>query len=180
MDKPKILLHICCAPDATTVAERLAGEYQVLGYFQNDNIYPQAEYRLRLKNAERVAEALGFALVPAAFHPDAWDAAVAGLEGEPERGKRCEACFRHNLGATAAKARELGVPYFATTLTISPHKDAALIFRIGRELAQRHGVQFLEMDFKKQDGFKRSLEWSRELALYRQNYCGCQYSQRTK
>ncbi len=180
MDKPKILLHICCAPDATAVVERLSAEYDVYGYFHNDNIYPEGEYYRRLENAERVAAALGFPLVAAPYQPRSWDAAVAGLEQEPERGGRCAACFCHNLNATAAKARELGLPWFTTTLTISPHKDAATIFRTGREAAQRHGVQFLEMDFKKQDGFKRSLEWSRRLELYRQNYCGCQYSQRTK
>lgn len=180
MEKPKILLHICCAPDATAAVERLAGDYEVMGFFHNDNLHPEAEYFLRLQNAERVAAALGFALVPAGYQPAAWDAAVVGLENEPERGRRCEACFRHNLGATAAKARELGVPFFTTTLTISPHKDAALIFHIGRDLAQRHGVRFLEMDFKKQDGFKHSLEWSRKLGLYRQNYCGCKYSRRPK
>lgn len=180
MDKPKILLHICCAPDATAAVERLAREYEVCGFFQNDNLYPEAEYRLRLNNAERVAAVLGFTLVPAVFHPEAWEQAVAGLEDEPERGKRCEACFRHNLTATAAKARELGLPWFTTTLTISPHKDANLIFSIGREVGEQQGVRFLAADFKKQDGFKRSLEWSRRLELYRQNYCGCQYSQRTK
>jgi epoxyqueuosine reductase len=176
MDKPKILLHICCAPDATATVERLSGEYDVSGYFQNDNIYPEAEYHRRLNHAERVAAALGFPLVPAPYHPGSWDAAVTGLEREPERGRRCEACLRHNLAATAAKARELGIPFFTTTLTISPHKDADLIFRVGREIGQQQGVRFLEKDFKKQDGFKRSLEWSRRLDLYRQHYCGCRYS----
>ncbi|MEW6516510.1 MAG: epoxyqueuosine reductase QueH [candidate division FCPU426 bacterium] len=178
MGKSKVLLHICCAPDATATVERLRAEYDVLGYFQNDNIHPPEEFSRRLDNAERVAVALGFPLVPAGYHPEAWQTAVAGWEDEPERGRRCEACFRHNLAATAAKARELNIPAFATTLTISPHKDAALIFRLGRELARQQGVRFLEMDFKKQDGFKRSLEWSRQLGLYRQNYCGCRYSSR--
>jgi predicted adenine nucleotide alpha hydrolase (AANH) superfamily ATPase len=173
---PKVLLHICCAPDATAVFERLAPEHEVLGFFHGPNIHPPEEYVLRLDNARRVAEALGFRLLLAPYSPEAWDQDVRGLEQEPERGRRCEACFQHNLRATAAKARELGIPAFTTTLTISPHKDAAKIFAAGRAAGAEYGVEFLELDFKKRDGFKRSLELSRELGLYRQAYCGCRYS----
>lgn len=178
--KPRVLLHICCAPDATAVFERLAPDYDVIGYFRNDNIHPPEEYALRLANAEKVAAALGFRLEPAPYDPRAWDRAVTGLEDEPERGRRCEVCFRHNLTATALAARALGIPAFTTTLTLSPHKSSALLFAIGRGLAQETGVEFLEIDFKKRDGFKRSLAMSRELELYRQNYCGCRYSVRSE
>lgn len=176
--KPKVLLHICCAPDATAAFERLSPDYEVLGFFQNDNIFPPEEYDLRLRNAERVASAMGFALVPAGYAPATWTSAVRGLEREPERGRRCAVCFRHNLTAAAVRARALGIGAFTTTLTISPHKDSKLIFQIGREIGREQGVGFLEIDFKKQDGFKRSLEWSRRLELYRQNYCGCEFSRR--
>jgi epoxyqueuosine reductase len=176
--KPKVLLHMCCAPDATAAYERLAPEYEVVGYFHNDNIYPPEEFELRRVNAEKTAAVLGFRLEPAEYQPAAWDRAVAGLESEPERGRRCEVCFRHNLAAAAAKAKALGIPFFTTTLTISPHKSSALLCEIGRTAAAAHGVQFLALDFKKRDGFKRSLELSRQLGLYRQNYCGCRYSKR--
>jgi predicted adenine nucleotide alpha hydrolase (AANH) superfamily ATPase len=178
-NRSRVLLHICCAPDATACYERLAPEHEVVGYFYNDNLYPPEEHALRLANAERVAQALGFRLEPAAYAPTAWDRAVQGLESEPERGPRCEACFLHNLSATAAKARELGLECFTSTLTISPHKDTAKVFAAGRAAADRHGVKFLELDFKKRDGFRRSLELSRQLNLYRQNYCGCRYSERS-
>jgi predicted adenine nucleotide alpha hydrolase (AANH) superfamily ATPase len=176
--RPPVLLHICCAPDATAAAERLAPAYEVLGYFHGPNIHPREEYLLRLDNARRVAETLGFRLLPASYAPEAWDEAVRGLEQEPEGGRRCEACFRHNLTATAAKAKELGVPSFTTTLTISPHKDAAKVFAAGRAAGREHGVEFLELDFKKKDGFRRSLEISKALGLYRQRTCGCRYSAR--
>lgn len=178
--KPRILLHICCAPDATAVFERLAPEYDVTGYFRNDNIYPPEEYALRLAQAEKVAAAMGFGLEPAEYDPAAWDRAVLGLEAEPERGRRCAACFRHNLRAAAARAKALGIGIFTTTLTISPHKSSTLIFEVGREIARTYGVEFLERDFKKQDGFKRSLELSRQFGLYRQNYCECKHSLRQK
>lgn len=174
--RPKVLLHICCAPDATAVIERLTPEHEVLGFFHGPNIHPPEEYALRLDATRKAAAALGFPLVETDYAPERWDEAVHGLENEPERGQRCEACFRHNLMATAAKARELGIGAFTTTLTISPHKDEALVFAAGRDAAREHGVAFLELDFKKRDGFKRSLDLSRELGLYRQNYCGCRYS----
>jgi len=176
--KPKTLLHICCAPDATATAERLAKEYAVVGYFRNDNIYPPAEHALRLAHTERVAATQGFTLEPAEYCPETWAEAVRGLENEPERGRRCAVCFGHNLAAAAAKARALGIASFTTTLTISPHKNSKLIFEIGRDIGRAHGVNFLEIDFKKQDGFKRSLELCKQLELYRQNYCGCKYSKR--
>jgi len=177
-DLPRLLLHICCAPDSTAVFERLAAEYEVMGFFHNANIFPPEEYTHRAQEAEKVGRVMGFVLEPAPYLPEVWNQAVAGLEHEPERGARCAVCFRHNLMAAAAKAKEVGIPVFATTLTISPHKSSALIFEIGRAAAAAHGVQFLERDFKKKDGFKRSLELSKQLNLYRQNYCGCKYSLR--
>jgi predicted adenine nucleotide alpha hydrolase (AANH) superfamily ATPase len=156
----------------------MAPEYQVTGYFHNPNIAPPEEYTKRLQETERVAMEMGFLLEPAPFLPEAWDEAVRGYEDEPEGGERCFHCFRHNLRATAQKARELGIERITTTLTISPHKKSAKVFAAGREAAQEFGVEFLEMDFKKQNGFKRSLELCKAMNVYRQNYCGCKYSQR--
>jgi predicted adenine nucleotide alpha hydrolase (AANH) superfamily ATPase len=177
-DLPRLLLHICCAPDSTAVFERLAPEYAVVGYFHNGNIFPAEEYEKRLNETRRAGAELGFGLETSVYAPAAWDDAVKGLENEPETGARCGVCFQHNLMAAAAKARELGIALFTTTLTISPHKSSPRIFEVGRAAAAAQGVQFLEIDFKKKDGFKRSLELSKQLNLYRQNYCGCKYSMR--
>lgn len=176
--KPLILLHICCAPDATAVFERLREKYSVVGYFHNPNIHPEEEYRKRLKEAKYVAKTMNFPLEIPPYNPQKWFAAVKGLEQEPERGKRCQACFRFNLRATAKKAQEKGIPYFSTTLTISPHKKTADIFEAGKEASSEFELEFLAFDFKKKDGFKRSLIISREMNLYRQNYCGCCFSLR--
>jgi len=174
--KLKTLLHICCAPDSTAVFERLKPEYEVIGFFHNPNIFPEAEYKKRLEEAEYVARKLKFKLVVPAYAPEKWENAVKGLEAEPEKGKRCNVCFRFNLEATAKKAKSMGIPFFTTTLSISPHKVTEMIFKAGRDAAIKYGLKFLEFDFKKKDGFKRSLELSREMNLYRQNYCGCRYS----
>jgi len=176
LEKPFILLHVCCAPDATAVFERLREKYTVIGFFHNPNIHPEEEYRKRLKDAVYVAETMNFPLEIPAYNPQEWLDAVKGLEQEPERGKRCRICFRFNLLATAKKAHERRIPYFTTTLTISPHKNTADIFEAGKEAAAEFGSEFVAVDFKKKDGFKRSLILSREMNLYRQNYCGCCFS----
>jgi predicted adenine nucleotide alpha hydrolase (AANH) superfamily ATPase len=176
--KTTILLHICCAPDATASFERLHPDYNVVGFFHNPNIHPEQEYKKRLREAQTVAERMGFDLILPPYKPEEWLREVKGLEAEPEKGKRCEACFRFNLRATAQKAAELGIPYFTTTLSISPHKNSEVIFSIAKEAAEEFEVEFLQENFKKKDGFKRSLDLARELDLYRQNYCGCRFSQR--
>lgn len=175
-NKPGVLLHICCAPDSTAVYERLSPDFEVFGFFHNPNIHPANEYRKRLTEARSVARELGFPLVETAFDPKSWNRAVMGMEGEPEGGDRCAVCFRLNLRAAARKAQELGIPFFTTTLTISPHKDSERILKIGRETGLEFGVSFLGENFKKKGGFRRSLELSRDLGLYRQSYCGCRFS----
>ncbi len=174
--KPQALLHICCAPDSTAVFERLKEEYEVIGFFHNPNIFPEAEYKKRLEEAEYVARKLKFKIVVPGYAQQEWGQAVKDLEAEPEKGKRCDVCFRFNLQATAKKAIGMGIPFFTTTLTISPHKITEMIFKAGRDAAMKYGLKFLELDFKKKEGFKRSLELSREMNLYRQNYCGCRHS----
>jgi predicted adenine nucleotide alpha hydrolase (AANH) superfamily ATPase len=150
----------------------------VTGFFHNPNIHPEKEYRRRLAEAEAVGRAMGFPLLHPRYHPGAWHQAVKGLESEPEGGLRCVVCFRLNLRAAARKACELGLPLFTTTLTLSPHKPSDRIMTIGNEAGEEFGVLFLAEDFKKRDGFKRSLDLSREMRLYRQHYCGCRYSLR--
>jgi len=174
--KSKVLLHICCAPDATTVIERLCSHYEVVGFFHNPNIFPQEEYEKRGREARKLADAMGFLLIVPPYQPEEWNEEVKGLENVPEKGQRCEVCFRFNLRRTARKACEMNISSFTTTLTISPHKDSHCIMQIGEAAAVEYGIHFLSIDFKKKNGFQRSLELSRKFNLYRQNYCGCRYS----
>jgi predicted adenine nucleotide alpha hydrolase (AANH) superfamily ATPase len=174
----KIVLHVCCGVCAAGVVERLASEgHQVLGLFYNPNIYPQEEYERRLEVAQKVAKELGFPLEIASYTPQEWFRETRGLESEPEGGRRCEVCFRLRLKRTCLYIEGQGWDAFTTTLTISPHKSAEMINRVGREIG---GERFLVRDFKKQEGFKRTVELAWEWGLYRQNYCGCIYSMRSK
>lgn len=172
----KLLLHVCCIGCGAHVAEELGKDYQIVLYFYNQNIFPESEYKKRLEEAERVAKKFKLKLVIGKYNHSTWLELVKGLEGEPERGRRCLLCYRERLDMAAKFAGENGFDYFATTLTTSPHKDAEAINRIGRELAEKYGVKFLDKDFKKQDGFKKSCALSKELGLYRQDYCGCEFS----
>jgi len=176
----KLLLHVCCAPCATAPIERLRsrGRYEITAFFYNPNIYPRREYELRLDQARRLCLSVGMELAIGPYEPDRFDAAVAGLEDEPEGGRRCRRCFELRLTETARYARLHGFEVFAATLTVSPHKSAKLINELGAAAAGKEGLEFLAEDFKKRDGFRRSVELSREHDLYRQNYCGCRHSMR--
>lgn len=178
--KPKVLLHICCAPDATATVEQLTTDYDVIGFFHNPNIQPEAEFQRRLHDAHLISQTMGFQLMVPLYQADDWFRHVRGLENEPEKGKRCLACYEFNLQATAEKAAELDIPFFTTTLTISPHKRAAAIMTAGQAAAKKWQTSFLPIDFKKNDGFKRSLVLSKQLKLYRQNYCGCKFTLRVQ
>ena len=172
----KIVLHICCAICAAGVVERLTSEgHEVLGLFYNPNIHPQEEYERRLEAARKVAEKLDFPLEEGPYTPEEWLAETSSLKNEPEGGKRCEVCFRLRLEKTYLYLQNCGWDAFTTTLTISSHKSADVINRLGREVG---GDRFLARDFKKKAGFQRATELAREWALYRQNYCGCLYSMR--
>ena len=176
--KQSLLLHTCCGPCATHVIELLLQDYHVTAYFYNPNIQPEEEYLKRLGAIEQYCSAKGIALLKGPYESKKWMDMAVGLQDEPEGGKRCEACFSLRLEETARFARENGFTIFATTLTISPHKDAAVVNNAGREAAKKSGVQFLEADFKKGDGYRKSCELSKRLGLYRQSYCGCLYSKR--
>lgn len=177
-DGEELLVHICCGPDAAYGLFALADRYRVSGWFFNPNIHPREEYDRRLEAVFRLREALPFPLEVASGGEEAWEDAVRGLEGEPEKGRRCEACIRMRMRRAAAEAKRRGIPNVATVLTVSPKKDAAMVNRIGREEAEEAGVSFLEADLKKRDGFRKSVETSKRLGLYRQNYCGCRFSVR--
>ncbi len=175
----RLLLHICCAPDATVAFERLRQYGDVVGLFYNPNIEPLAEYRLREAETAKLSALQGVEYIEEPPDREGWLKSVAGCEDEPERGERCRRCIAHRLEVTARKAVQIGIPTFATTLTVSPHKDVEFIHQTGREIAARVGLEYLNETLRKQDGFRRSVELSRQFELYRQNYCGCRWSMLT-
>lgn len=175
--KKKLLLHICCAPDATVPWPALSAEgYDAAGFFYGSNIHPREEYEKRAEAVRLLAAEENAAVFFESYDPESWFAAVRGLENEPERGRRCAKCFERQLSAAAAYAAECGFTHLCTTLTISPHKDAALINETGAKAAAENGLVWVEKIWRKKDGFKRSVTRSKELGLYRQNYCGCVFS----
>lgn len=174
--KPTLLLHSCCAPCSSACLERLAGAFDLTVYYYNPNIDGAAEYEKRSGEQERLCAAFGVKVIVENYNPEEFYSAVAGLEDQPEGGKRCEKCFYLRLYKTALYAREKGFDYFSTTLTLSPLKNAELLNEIGNTVAQKSGVRFLPSDFKKRGGYLRSVELSAEYGLYRQNYCGCVFS----
>jgi hypothetical protein len=175
-NKKKLLLHTCCAPCSPHVIETLGKEFDVCTFFYNPNIHPLEEYQLRLKEMEGFLDTVSVGLIVGAYDADQWFQAVAGMEHEEEGGRRCELCYRMRLEKTVSVAHAQGFQQVTTTLTVSPHKKATIINRIGRELTATGDVTFYEADFKKRDGFKKSCELSRKHGFYRQNYCGCIYS----
>ncbi len=175
--RPRLLLHSCCGPCSSYVLEYLTQYFEVYLSYYNPNIQPEAEYELRLANQLKVLSHMpGVTLVPCEYDGEAYAGAVAGLESEPEGGARCTRCFELRLDFAARECKRLGCGFFSTTLTVSPHKDAQRINAIGEALAEKYGVKWLPGDFKKRDGYRRSIELSHEFGLYRQNYCGCLYS----
>jgi predicted adenine nucleotide alpha hydrolase (AANH) superfamily ATPase len=176
MPKPRLLVHACCAPDALYVFGALQDAWDVTGFFSNSNIQPVEEYALRLEEARRVSGALGVGLIEDAYDPEGWLRLTRKFKDEPERGRRCDVCYAVRLARAAERAARGGFDAFTTVMTVSPHKKASVLFRIGRQFGARFGVAFVEADFKKKDGFKKSVELSRARGLYRQDYCGCVYS----
>lgn len=170
-DRPKLLLHACCAPCSSYCLEYLADHFDITLFYYNPNIMPREEYELRLEQFEKLRR-YPFRLIAGEYENDVYLAAVAGREKDREGGERCGLCFRLRLEKTAALAAG-AYDYFATTLTISPHKNADTINRIGAEYGEKYGVSWLYSDFKKRDGYKRSIQLCQELGIYRQTYCGC-------
>lgn len=176
MKKQNLLVHICCAPDALYVMDSLRKNYELKGYFYNPNIHPYKEYKLRLMDTRKVAGIVPFDLIEEEYDEKRWFHITEKFKEEPEKGRRCDVCYAMRLKKTALRASELDFDMFTTVMSLSPWKKADVINRVGRMLAQRNNIKFLEADFKKKDGFKKSVELSKKHALYRQGYCGCAYS----
>lgn len=175
--RPTLLLHSCCGPCSSYVLEYLTQYFEVYLSYYNPNIQPRSEYDKRLENQKLVLEHIpGVTLAECGYDGEAYSAAVAGLESEPEGGARCTECFRLRLDFAAREAARLECEYCCTTLSVSPHKDAQRINALGYEICAKYGVKWLPGDFKKRNGYKRSIELSNEYGLYRQDYCGCLYS----
>ncbi len=178
-NKPKLLLHVCCAPCLCGVIDRVIDKFDVTLFFYNPNIMPNAEFDKRLSALkEMLTHYLGTKLIVPDQNEQEFLAVANGLENEKEGGARCTKCFELRLSKTAEYLSNHTdeYDYFATTLTVSPHKNAPLINKIGNEIAEKFGVKYLESDFKKQNGFLLSTTLSKELGIYRQDYCGCEFS----
>lgn len=170
----RILVHVCCGPCATSSIERLLEEgYEPVLFFSNSNIFPNEEFLKRYENLLIVAQHHNLEVIIDSWDHDQWLEWIKGLENEPEHGARCSRCFRFNLLRTEKKAKELSILLFCTTLTVSRFKKSATIFAMGEDLEG-----FEPIDFKKKDGFTKSVKLAKEMNLYRQEYCGCEFSWR--
>ena len=175
----KLLLHSCCAPCSSYCLKETAKAFRVTVFYYNPNLDCEAEYVKRKSEQLRFLRETGYAdFLDCDYSPEEFAEAVEGYEQEPEGGARCSRCFRLRLEKTARAAKAGGFDYFGTTLTVSPLKNAALINEIGYELQDLYGVKYLPSDFKKRGGYYESVALSKQYGLYRQNYCGCVYSQR--
>ncbi len=178
---PSLLLHSCCAPCSSYCIEYLSQYFNITVFYYNPNIYPEAEYEKRKAEQKRFISEIKthypVKLLDCDFESESFYSAIKGLENAREGGERCFICYGLRLEKTAIQAKENKFDYFTTTLTISPLKNAEKINEIGEKLSQKYNVNFLPSDFKKKEGYKRSIELSREYNLYRQNYCGCVFSQ---
>jgi len=177
--KPKLLLHSCCAPCSTTVIERLKEHFDITIIYYNPNIEPIEEYEKRKQEQIKIIKEYNLNILDCDYDNQLFHNMSKGLENEPEKGIRCHKCYRLRLDYTAKKAKESNFEYFGTTLTVSPYKLSNIINEIGLDLEKTYNVKFLVSDFKKQNGYKRSIELSNIYNLYRQNYCGCIYSKRS-
>lgn len=183
-DVPKLFLHSCCAPCSSYTLEYLNNYFDITVYYFNPNISPKAEFDKRYAEQKRLIEALPskhpIKLVCGEYDYNDFLKIAKGYENVPEGGERCFRCYRMRLESTAKLAKEQGFDYFCTTLSISPLKNSQKINEIGYEVAEKYGIKWLPSDFKKKEGYKRSIELSREYQLYRQNFCGCVFSKESK
>lgn len=177
--KPKLLLHSCCAPCSTTVIERLKSYFDITIIYYNPNIEPFEEYEKRKQEQIKIIEKYNLKYLDCDYDNELFHKMSLGLEHEPEKGIRCHKCYRLRLNYVASKAIDNGFEYFGTTLTVSPYKLSNVINEIGKELENIYNVKYLVSDFKKNNGYKKSIELSKKYGLYRQNYCGCIYSRKS-
>ena len=179
-ETPSLLLHSCCAPCSSYVLEYLAPYFNICDFYYNPNISPKKEYEDRKEELVRLIGEMGLStqvtFLEGTYQPEDFFAMAKGLENLPEGGERCFKCYEMRLRESAKIAAEQGAEYFATTLTISPLKNAQKLNELGERLAGEYGVKYLPSDFKKKNGYKRSVELSAQYELYRQNYCGCVFS----
>lgn len=180
----KLLLHACCAPCSSAVLERIGNFFEITVLYYNPNITNKKEYLKRVEELKKFISKIKtkyrIQLIEGNYDPNDFFKISKGLENEPERGKRCYKCYELRLEKTAQIAEKLNYPYFCTTLTLSPHKNANWINEIGESLDKKYNVNYLYSDFKKKNGYKRSIELSKKYNLYRQDYCGCIYSYKDK
>ena len=176
----RLLLHSCCGPCSSYVLDVLTKHFDVTLLYYNPNIYPSEEYQKRLAEQLRLLDEMPFeksvSYMACEYDEGEFLKAAKGLESEREGGVRCEKCFRLRLNKTAFEAQKNGFDYFTTTLSVSPHKNAQMLNEIGKELEKEYGVKYLYADFKKKDGYKKSVKLSEEYNLYRQDYCGCRFA----
>ena len=181
--RPKLLLHSCCAPCSSYVLEYLSEYFQITVLYYNPNIFPDEEYKKRVAEQKEFIERFPaknrISFIEGRFNKEDFYAMAKGLEEVPEGGERCFACYEMRLHEAAEYAKRLGMDYFTTTLSISPLKNAEKLNEIGVKLAEEYGVSYLLSDFKKKNGYKRSIELSKQYGLYRQDYCGCEFSKKT-
>lgn len=181
--KPKLLLHACCAPCSSAVLERIAKYFDITILYYNPNITEKEEYEKRLHEIEKFIKELNLdniKVLPGRYNPEEFFFIATGLEQEKERGKRCYKCYKLRLEETAKIAEEENFDYFTTTLSISPYKNSTWLNEIGEDLNKKYLPTYLYADFKKKNGYKRSIELSKEYHLYRQDYCGCIYSKKER
>ncbi len=176
--KPRLMLHACCAPCATSVIEKLKERYEIEVFFFNPNIHPKKEYEIRLNEIKKLCDFHKIKLHIGKYNTKRWFNITKNYKYEVEGGKRCFICYGLRMFETAKLASQKGFQYFTTTLSVSPLKKYDKIKRIGETLSSRFNIKFENTDFKKKDGFKRSVELSKHFGFYRQNYCGCVYSMR--
>jgi predicted adenine nucleotide alpha hydrolase (AANH) superfamily ATPase len=180
--RPKLLLHSCCGPCSTYVIELLSKAFDLTIYFYNPNIFPEREYDLRAKVQRDFISNFDkrIKFIEEYYDNKEYDTAINGYESFPEKSERCFHCYRFRIEKTFEKAIELGYDYVCTTISVSKHKNVEYVIRAGKELEQKTGIKFLVSDFKKNNGYQRTIEMSRDYDLYRQDYCGCKYSKKER
>lgn len=188
LEKPRLLLHACCGPCSTSCVERLAHEYSVTLYYYNPNIMDREEYLLRREALLKFIDGFNndnegvcsVSYIEGKYEPERFISLAEPMKDEPEGGARCDICFALRLSDTALMAKKLDFDYFTTTMSVSPHKDYKAIAELGYKLENQFDVKYLDIDFKKKNGFGRSVELSKQYGLYRQNFCGCEYARYAK
>ena len=179
-EKKTLLLHSCCAPCSSYVITYLTNYFDITILYYNPNIYPYEEYTKRkneqIKLIKKIKSKNTINILDCDYDNDLYNEQIKGLENEPERGNRCTICYQMRIEKTAVLAKKNNYDFFCTTLSVSPYKNSILINKIGKELEQKYNINWLYSDFKKKDGYKKSIELSKKYNLYRQNYCGCVFS----